>query len=79
MDEENALNRALGRIEGKQDLILSNVDSLTKDHNSLQEKVSKLDGRVTQVEKRMIWWTGAFAAVTGILYFFRSKITEFLS
>ena len=75
MDDENALHRALGRIEGKQDLILSNVDRLAKEHEALKERVSSIDGRVAKVEKRMVWWAGAAATATTTVYFFREKIT----
>ncbi|WP_319413863.1 hypothetical protein [uncultured Cohaesibacter sp.] len=79
MPEENALHRALGRIEGKQDLILTNVDRLTKDHAALRDSVDILDGRVTKVEKKLVWWAGAFATVSSLAYFFRSKIAEIFS
>ncbi|WP_316859921.1 hypothetical protein [uncultured Cohaesibacter sp.] len=77
-DDENALNRSLGRIEGKQDLILSNMDRLAKDHATLKDTVTSLDGRVSKVEKKMIWFAGAFASVSAILYYFRTKIVALL-
>lgn len=74
--EENSLNRSLGRIEGKQDLILARIDTLNSEHEKLKESVAGLDGRVSKVEKKLVWWAGAAATISGLLYFFKNKITE---
>lgn len=74
-----ALNRALGRIEGKQDLILTRIDTLSREHEALKESFDHLDGRVTKVEKKLVWWAGAAATTTGAIYFFKDKVTGVFS
>ena len=50
---------ALGRLEGKQDAILTAVGEQTKRLNAHSDRISKL-------ERRQAWWAGA-AAVMGML------------
>jgi hypothetical protein len=70
-----ALNRSLGRIEGKQDLILTHIDRLSRDHDALKQSVDGLNGRVSRVEKKLVWWAGAAATLSAFVYFFKDKIT----
>lgn len=55
----NTLMLALGRLEGKQDAILTAVGEQTKRLNAHSERIGKL-------ERRQAWWAGA-AAVAGML------------
>jgi hypothetical protein len=67
----DALYRSLGRIEGKQDLILTQMASDRENHKDLAVRVDK-------IERRFYTWGGVFSAVIFALTFFGRKISEAL-
>lgn len=66
------IHRALGRIEGKQDIITSTVTGLREDHD-------KLSKRVNGIETKLTWYTGAGAAVMFGVTFFKDKVLSLFS
>jgi hypothetical protein len=56
---QDALNRSLGRIEGKLDGIVSRLDHVDGRFKGAEERVSRLEDRVSLNEKR--WWQVAGA------------------
>lgn len=79
MTDTDALSRSLGRIEGKQDLLLFHIDGLTKAHESLKNEVAGIDKRVSKVENRVTYWAGGLAVITALVVYFRDKITGVFS
>jgi hypothetical protein len=71
MSTDADLARALGRIEGKQDLILARIDA----EGRLREK---LEERVTKVEQKLTWYVayaaGGAAVIAFALQFLKAKI-----
>jgi len=63
MEDEVSTERALGRIEGKVDMILARLDTTFADHNR----------RITAVERKT--WYGAGAV--GVLALFAGKLAIF--
>jgi len=55
--------RALGRMEGKQDLILQRVDYNTSE-------IKDLSSRVGKVERRQVYFTGVAAGVAAFAAYF---------
>lgn len=73
-----SLSRSLGRIEGKQDLILVRLDTQARDQEKLAERIDRNDERLDRVEKKLSWY-GAYVAGVGavigvIWYTFKSKV-----
>lgn len=74
--DKDSLYRSLGRIEGKQDLILNQMAMDRANHNKLEERHKALEVRVSHVERRFYTWGGVFTAVVFGLSFFGKKISE---
>ena len=60
--ETGHINRSLGRVEGKIDLILTEIQAMNKRHDDLE-------GRVVKVEHKQWWAAGAGAAVVALIGF----------
>jgi hypothetical protein len=61
------IHRSLGRIEGKQDSILSAQSSLRTDHNNLKTEVDA-------VRSRLNFYAGGLAAFSFLGVFLKDKI-----
>ena len=68
------IHRALGRIEGKQDALLSNQDALKKDQETLRVDHGKLSGKVHSLDLRLNWYAGGLAAILFLGTFLKDKI-----
>lgn len=68
------IHRALGRIEGKQDALLANQETLKEDHATLRGDHTKLSDKVHAISLRVNWYAGGGAAVVFLLTFFKDKI-----
>jgi hypothetical protein len=69
--DNNEIHRALGRLEGKMDSILTTVSeaavtSATR-HKEFHEKHEELDGRLRTVENKLNWYAGV-GVVVGFLF-----------
>lgn len=74
-----SFGRSLGRIEGKQDLILNRIDHLYRENEAVKGEIVDLGKRVTRVERKTTYWTGAIATVSAGVYFFKDKIVGVFS
>lgn len=63
------LQRSLGRIEGKQDMILSNHGDLKESHEALRSKVSA-------VERRLNWYSGSIAGLSAVAFLFKDRLVH---
>jgi hypothetical protein len=60
MADDLDLARSLGRIEGKQDLILARIDAEGRAREKLEE-------RVTKIETKLTWYVGYAAGAAAVL------------
>ena len=81
--QDPSISRSLGRIEGKQDLLLSRLDQQGRDQEKLNERQEKIEDRVisveksvSAVEKRLSWYTAYFAGGMAVLYIGWSLLKE---
>lgn len=63
MSESNAVHRALGRIEGKQDLILMNQEELKAKHSAQSSRLAAVEKK----QNHFMGWGAGALAVWGIL------------
>lgn len=75
-DDTNSLNRALGRIEGKQDLILARIDAEVRAREKLEERVSKVEQKLTW---HIAYAAGAAAVLAIGFQFLKAKIMSAFS
>lgn len=71
---ENEINRSLGRIEGKVDLL---IDHFKQHADDDQEAFAALALRLAAQEKKLNWFSGVGAAIvffSGFLQYFKLKI-----
>jgi len=77
-----SLSRSLGRIEGKQDLILVRLDAQARDQEKLAARLDKNEERLGRVEKKLNWYAAYIAgagAVIGIIWYtVRSKVAGWI-
>ena len=69
-----ALNRSLGRIEGKQDLILTRLDGQAKEQEAIRGTVANLSRRVDGVETKMAYWAGGLAVMGTAAVFLKDRL-----
>lgn len=74
----DAFSRSLGRIEGRLELILSRVDTQARDQAEMKDKVSKLTDRVSKVEQKLWYWSGALLVIGAIFTTMKAKIMAIL-
>ncbi len=66
-DLENGIQRSLGRMEGKVDVLISSFASHAKDDDI---QFAKIDSRLTVMERIVYWFTGVGALfVLGVTVF----------
>ena len=56
MSDNSELHRTLGRLEGKQDLILQNQSNIHKMLDRHEEEIKKINGKI-------FWFSGAVASI----------------
>lgn len=69
--ELSEIQRALGRIEGKQGQILEELERGATRLQELEQRHDKLNTKVN-------WHLGGLAAIVAVFVFFKGKITELL-
>lgn len=62
-DDSNAIHRALGRIEGKQDLLLLNQEDLKAKHVSQSARLHAVERK----QNHLMGWGAGAVAIWGVL------------
>ena len=65
---KDELTRAVGRIEGKQDMILDAF-------NKMDTRIGENEKKINSLSNKAAWWSGA----SGALAFIAAKLTDFLN
>lgn len=73
-DNNEALNRSLGRIEGKQDLVLARLDAQAREQEVFKARLDTLDDRMDGIDKKLAYWAGGAAVVMTGLTLFKDKL-----
>ena len=71
MDQNDEIQRYLGRVEGKLDLLLTEIKTHFEDD---KQNFSSIDTRIQKVEKKIYYASGFVAALAFILQQFKSYI-----
>ena len=69
--DDNEIQRSLGRVEGKLDLLLTEIKTHFEDDKT---NFSSIDTRIQKVEKKIYYASGFVAALAFILQQFKSYI-----
>ena len=82
-NENRGLLRSLGRIEGKQDLILLRIEDQAREQARLSDRIEKTETRVANVESKLNWYSAYFAGavmvIGGIWYAFKAKLGAWIA
>ena len=65
------IQRSLGRVEGKLDLLLTEIKQHFEDD---KKNFSSIDTRIQKVEKKIYYASGFVAAIAFIIHHFKSYI-----
>jgi hypothetical protein len=71
MDQNDEIHRSLGRLEGKLDILITEIKQHFEDD---KKNFSSIDTRIQKVEKKIYYASGFVAALAFILQQFKSYI-----
>ena len=66
-EDENGIQRSLGRMEGKMDVLISTFANHAKEDSYSFEKIS---ARLSVIEKIVYWFTGVGALFVAVVTFY---------